>query len=107
MKEDSAGGTSPSRIRVWEKVSDVLLTECAQNRVADGVHEHICVRMTVEPFGVRDLNAAKNEFSAFNQSVDVVANANVDHGETIGSAQPGTKGFVESHLPRLRMHLGP
>jgi hypothetical protein len=39
--------------------------------------------MAVETFGVRNLDAAEDEFASRDQRVNVVADANVNHCETI------------------------
>ena len=49
-------------------------------RVANRVHERIGVRMAVEAFRVRDLDAAEDEFASRDQRVNVIADANVNHG---------------------------
>ena len=40
----------PARVGVREKMADVRLAERAEERVADGVHQRVGVRMAVEAF---------------------------------------------------------
>ena len=62
-----------------EKVADVRLAERAEERVANGMHERIGVRMSVEALRVRNLDAAEDELAPRDQRVNVVADANVNH----------------------------
>src|SRR5271163_498101 len=69
----------PARVGVREKMADVRFAKRAEERVADGVHERVGVRMAVETPRVRDLDAAEDEFASRDQRVNVVADANVNH----------------------------
>jgi hypothetical protein len=51
--------------------------------------------MAVESFGVRNLDAAEDELASRDQRVDVVTDANVNHGETISAKKNPTKQFVD------------
>ena len=57
----------------------------AQQRVGDGVDEHVGVRMAFESFGMWDFDAAQKERPAFGEGVNVVT----DTGE--GAAGHGDK----------------
>jgi hypothetical protein len=50
------------------------------------MHQHIGVGMAVETFGVQNLNAAEDELASRDQRVDVVTDANMNHGETISAS---------------------
>src|SRR5208282_1588746 len=78
-QEHLAGRAFPARVGVREKMADVRLAERAEKRVANRVHERVRVRMAVQAFGVRNLDAAEDEFASRDQRMNVVANANVNH----------------------------
>ena len=60
-------------------------------RVANRVHERVCVRMAVQTLRMRDLDAAEDEFASRDQRVDVIANAYMNHNGTIKPASFPTK----------------
>ncbi len=72
-------------------MSDVRLAQRAQDGIADGVHEGIRIRMAVQALAVRDFHAAQDELASGDQLMNIVANANVNHGGTIKNFQPGPK----------------
>ena len=43
------------------------------------MHQHIRIGMAIKAFRMGNLNATKDKASAFNQGVDVIADANVNH----------------------------
>ena len=69
----------PARIGVRKKVPDVRLAQRAQQRVADGVHQNVGVRVTVESLGVRDFDAAENELPPRDQLMNIVTDADMIH----------------------------
>jgi len=79
--------------RCSEKMTDVLLAERAENGVANRMHERVGVRMAVQALGVRNLDAAENEFASRDQRVNVIANANVNHVQTVRILRAPTKDF--------------
>jgi len=75
-------------------MSDISLSERAEDCIADSVHEDIGIRMTFETLGMWNFNSTEDELSAFNQGVDVITDANMDHGQTIGMATAAAKSLV-------------
>jgi hypothetical protein len=67
-------------------MADVPLADRAKDRVAHGVHQHIGVGMAFETFAVRNLDAAEDELASRDERVDVVTDANMNHGETISAS---------------------
>ena len=76
MLRDAANGF----VRVREMVADVPGGHGAEQRVGDGVDEHVGVRVSVETFGVRNLDAAEHERAAFDQRVDIVTDTGENRG---------------------------
>jgi len=70
---------------------DVLFTQRAEDGVADGMHQRVCVRVAVEAFGMWNLNAAKNEFSSRDQLMNIVADADVNHAGRLEGKRDVTK----------------
>ena len=60
-------------------MADIRETHRPEKCVADGVHEHIRVRMTCQPFWVRDLDTSEDQLSAFDQWVNIITDSNVYH----------------------------
>jgi hypothetical protein len=60
-------------------MADVRLAERAEERVADGVHERVGVRMAVEALRVRNLDAAEDKLAPGDQLMNVITDANVNH----------------------------
>ena len=60
-------------------MADIRLAQGAKDRVTNGVHERVGIRVAVQAFGVRNLDTAENEFAPRDQRVNVVADANVNH----------------------------
>src|SRR5277367_5599313 len=79
LQKNLARHIFPARVGVREKMADVRFAERAEERIADGVHERVGVRMAVETLRVRNLDAAEDEFASRDQRVNVVADANVNH----------------------------
>ena len=64
-------------------MADVRLAQCAEECVANGVHQRVGIRMAVQALGVGDLDAAEDEFASRDQRVNVVADANVNHDRMV------------------------
>ena len=62
-------------------LADVARADRAEQRVRDRVRENVCVGMTFQSAWVRDLHAAENQFSPFDEAVNVVADAGANHNE--------------------------
>lgn len=73
---------------------DIRFSQGAENGIANGVHQHISIRMAIQTFGMRDLDSTENEFSAIYQRVDIVSDPYVNHPGTIRRGSEGTKSFV-------------
>ena len=56
-------------------VADVAGSQGAEQRVGDGVDQHVGVGVSLQAFVVRDLDSAEYEGSALDQSVHDVADA--------------------------------
>jgi hypothetical protein len=54
-------------------MADVVFPHRAKQRIANGVHEHVGVRMTFEPLSKFDFHPSKNQLSAFHKPVDIVS----------------------------------
>ena len=74
-----AGGPLPLRIAGREVPADVPGGKRAVDRVGDGVHRHVGIRVPEKPVFMRNFNAAKGNEAAGAEGVDVksVAEANV------------------------------
>src|SRR5260221_6342210 len=97
LQKNTARRAAPAGIGVRKKMADVCFAQRAKEGVADGVHERIGVGVAVEAFGVRDFDAAQNEFAAFNQRVNVVTNANVNHVTSLKTQVKSLKSKVLGH----------
>src|SRR5581483_7047292 len=85
LQKDFARRILPARVGVREKMADVRLAHRAEQRVANRVHERVGVRMAVETFGVRNLDAAENQFSSGDQFMNVITDANVNHVKNLSA----------------------
>src|SRR5262249_788624 len=94
LQEYAAGCSSPARVGIGEKMADIGLADGAQDSVANGVHQGVCVGMALEPFGVRNFHATQNEFASFDQGMNIITDSDVYHRRTIGSGEALTKKFV-------------
>ncbi len=60
---------------VGEVIADVAQVGSTEQRVADGVDEHVGVAVSQQSFAMFDLDAAEPEVAAFDELVDIVAHA--------------------------------
>ena len=58
LKKDSARRATPLRVRVRKERSDVAFANRAQHGIADGVHQYVRVRMSLQAFAMRNLDTA-------------------------------------------------
>ncbi len=77
FKEDMAGRPLPLRIGRRKMLADIAAPQRAIDRVCDGVHPHIGIRMADERMGMRHLYAAQP---------DVIAGSEFVHVETVAGA---------------------
>ena len=61
-------------------MTDIPFAQGAEHGVANGVHQHVRIRMTIQALAMMNIHAAEDEFAPFDQTVHVVANAHVNHG---------------------------
>lgn len=78
-EKDSTRSAAPFRVGVGKESSNVALADSTEHRVTNRMHQHIRIRMPIEPFRVHDFNAAQNELSTIDKLMDVVADAYVMH----------------------------
>ena len=83
-QQAAAVGPFEFRIGIGIVLADVAEAGGAQQRIADGVQQHIGVGMAIEPFLVLDLDAADHQLAAVDQWVHVEA-------------------LADSHAPRARI----
>jgi hypothetical protein len=83
LQKHLAGRVFPARIGVGEKVADVRFAERAQNRVRDGVEQHISIGMPIESLGMRNFDPAQNQLPALRELMHIVSNPNMIHGPSI------------------------
>jgi hypothetical protein len=55
------------------------------------MHKRIGIRVTLEATGVRNFNAAQDQFPSRDQRVHVVTDANMDHTELKNKKAPGKR----------------
>src|SRR5436190_11891544 len=94
LQKNFAGRSLPTWVGVREKMADVFFTERSEDGVANRMHERVRIRMAVEPFGVRNFHAAEDEFASGDQLMNVVTNANVNHGRRLTWQGNPTKQFM-------------
>ena len=87
VEKEPAGGAAPAGIGVGEKVADVRLSQRPQDRIANRMHQHVGIGVSLQSFAVRDLHAAQDQPAPLDQGVNVVTNANMNHAPTIGQGQ--------------------
>lgn len=64
-------------------MADVFFANGPENSIANRVHQRVRIRMAVEPFRVRNFNAAEDELPPGDQLMNVIADANMNHAETV------------------------
>ena len=79
FEKNFTGSAAPTRISVWKKLANIAFSNCTQNRVANGMHQHIRIGMSVQTFAVRNFHAAQNKASSFDERVNIITDSNVSH----------------------------
>ena len=69
----------PPWVRIREKRADIAQPHRSQDRIADSVHQHIGVRVSVQPLFERDFHAAQDELSSQHKLVHIISDPNVRH----------------------------
>ena len=59
-QEEVAGRSTPARVSVGKEMSDIDLAKSAEDGVANGVHQHIRVGMSVQTFCMSYVDSAEN-----------------------------------------------
>jgi hypothetical protein len=72
-------------------MADVALSQSPENRVADGMHQHVCVGVAFQTSRVRDFDTPKIELPSFHQTMHIVANPNMVHGPHYRLTRPMSK----------------
>lgn len=75
-KEKKARSVSPFRRRVRKVPANIPQRGRPQERVADGVREHVTVRVADRALVEGDSHAAENQLSARGETMQIVADAN-------------------------------
>ncbi len=82
-------------------MTDVLLAQRAEHRVADRVHQRIGVRMAVQTFRMWNLHAAKDELTSRDQLMNVVTDAYMNHADTVTFFPDGKRNFAGGIKPMV------
>ena len=72
-KKYFGGGSLPLLIRGREVFSNISLTDRAQERICEGMHEHICVRMPGKAMRMWDTHAAQPYMIARREGMNVIS----------------------------------
>lgn len=89
LEEDAAGDILPAGIGVFEEMADIIFTQGAEDGIADGMQEGIGIRVSIEASEVGNFNAAEDQFPAFDEGMDIVSDADADHGRRVAGAGTG------------------
>ena len=79
LKKNKARYPFPLRVCIRKEGPNIARARGAKQRVADGVREHVTIRMADGPFIERHFDATEDELSPPSQAVQVVANARRHH----------------------------
>jgi hypothetical protein len=74
-QEQQAVRAFPLRIGIGKVRADISRPRRAKQRIAERMRDHVTVRMPHRPFIKRHFDAADDEFAAFREAVQVVADA--------------------------------
>src|SRR5437899_1838583 len=59
LQKYAARRSAPARVRVRKECPNVSFAESAEHCIANSVHEHVGIRMSIQAFGVRNLYPAE------------------------------------------------
>ena len=90
-EKDARGSTLPLRITGREMRADVTLADGPQNRIGQGMHGNIGIRVTLEFLRKRNDDTTERDSLARNEGMDVDALTDTDVGEIIK--------FIAHHIP--------
>src|ERR1700757_4197472 len=62
------------------------------------MHQHVGVRMAFQPAAMRDFDPTQSKLAAFDQGVNVVTDANMNHGEKYRNSRRPDQGGKETRL---------
>jgi peptidylprolyl isomerase len=74
-------------------MADIGFTHGSKDGVANGMHENVRVGVPLQALVMRNFYSAQDQFAPRHQRMNVVANANMDHGRTIELRFHRTKEF--------------
>ena len=97
-EQHQAGDAAPARIGVREVAAEVTEREGAQERLADGVREHVGVGVAVEADLGRQRHPAEHERAAPHQRMQIEAEAHPGHRRR-SRARRRSSGVVILTLP--------
>ena len=63
FEEDSAWGIPPGRVGVGEEMANIDLANRPEDGIGDGVKQGVGVRVTVQAFAVRNLDAPQDQLA--------------------------------------------
>ncbi len=64
-------------------MADIPFAQRPKDGVTDRMHQHVGIGVTLQAFGMSDFNPTQYELPPRYKRVDIVPNANVNHGCTI------------------------
>src|SRR5436190_5440279 len=79
FEEHPACCSTPSGVGIGKEMANIALTQGAENRVTDSMHQHVGIGMSLETLGMRNINTAQNQLPALHQGMDIVTNSNFYH----------------------------
>ena len=74
-------------------MANIRLTQSAKDSIADRVHEHVGIRMSIKSFVMRNLDSAQDELASLDQSMDVVTDADSIHLQNYMAHPAGNQAF--------------
>src|SRR5258706_14015179 len=99
LEKNMARRAAPLRICIRKKMANIRFAHRSQNCIADGVHEKIGIGMAIQTFVMGYVPSPKNQLSPFHEGVNVVTNANANHGRKYREV----KQFVTKPFPSVNV----
>src|SRR5207237_10932563 len=87
LQKNAAVRSAPACVRIWKKTANVPFAQSPQDSVANRVHEHICIGVSIQPFGMRNFHAAQDQFASRDQLMHIISNTHMIHWARIISKQ--------------------
>jgi hypothetical protein len=79
FEKNAAGCAPPAWVSVGKIMSNIGFAQGSQDGIANGVHQDIGIGVAVEALGMGNFHATQDKASAFNQGVDVITDADMNH----------------------------